>query len=293
MESGYIQFSGEWIAEEASWSAEKGSFPMKRMGWEQLLELESRGNELAAHGYAHEAYDLMTPLPKLVQKMKIIKQMIEAKTGRPVFTMNYPYSHAPGNISQAARQATYLFGRTGLDTVNPPSPPNMYLLATRAILNENSPDTTAFRQWVDDARGNWLILMYHHLFGPDSKEMQLNQEMKVSATYSLPPSLFAWQMNEVRQSRCWIATLSHIGKYINERDRTTFKVRQGKRKIKIRTCTPLDPTLYDQPLTLVLSLPWAAGKIKGGLEDSAKEKNNGNFQVDFMPGATLIVYKKK
>ncbi len=165
--------SANGLPKQPAYTAEPDHFEIQKMGWQQLLELHDHGHELAAHGYNHVRYDKFAPVADLAVEMQKIKTLIETRTNSRVFTLNYPYSFASGNIPEAAREAGFIFGRTGLDTINPPAPYNMYLLATHVILNSEKPDSTLFQNWCDKAKGNWLILMYHHFFPLKSKEMEL------------------------------------------------------------------------------------------------------------------------
>jgi len=282
---------GEWVSEQPAYTAETGFFEIKRMGWVQLRELFAQGHELAAHGYYHQKYDKQMAVPELATEMKNIKTLIESQTDSRVYTLNYPYSYASGNIPEAAREAGYLFGRTGLDTINPPSPPNMYLLATNAVLNSERPDSTELRNWLDQAKGNWLILMYHHLFTPESKEMGLLRLHEVEYSYSLPPDDFEAQIKAVAAMGYWIAPISAVGKYITERDNTAIHTVITKKKIHIYTVTNLDKNVYDRPLTLEVELPWKKVKVEGSLCDGTFQTKNHILCIDVLPETELILTK--
>lgn len=289
---GTFSVVGEWVNEQPSYSAEPGSFEIKKMGWQQLLELFDHGHELAAHGYSHEKYDKQLPVPDLVVEMKKIKSLIEARTHSKVFTLNYPYSFASGNILEAAREAGYLFGRTGFDTINPSTPPSMYLLASKAILNIEIPDSIMFQDWIDQAKGNWLILMYHHLFPEDSKEMEIIRSHEVTNYYSLPPEAFEKQIEAIMAAGYWIAPISEIGKYIAERDNTEMRTFAFKKKIYLYMVTNLDKAIYDQPLTLEVDVPWKRVKIEGSLNDGIFETQNNKLFISVLPENELILSKE-
>jgi len=289
---GTFSVVGEWVNEQPGYSAEPGSFEIKKMGWQQLLELFDHGHELAAHGYNHEKYDKQLPVPDLVVEMEKIKSLIESRTHTKVLTLNYPYSFASGNIPEAAREAGYLFGRTGLDTINPSTPPSMYLLATEAILRIEMPDSIMFKKWIGQAKGNWLILMYHHLFPEDSKEMEIIRSHEVTNYYSLPPEAFEKQIEAVMTAGYWIAPISEIGKYITERDNTTIRTIAFKKKIFIYTVTILDRSIYDRPLTLEVDIPWKRVKIEGSLNDGIFKTLNNKLFISVVLENQLILSKE-
>ena len=289
---GTFSIVGEWVNEQPGYSSEPGSFEIKKMGWPQFLELFNHGHELAAHGYFHEKYNKQQPVPDLVMEMQKIKLLIESKTNSTVFTLNYPYSYASGNIPEAAREAGFLFGRTGLDTINPSTPPNMYLLASKAILSNDIPDSSMFREWIDQSKGNWLILMYHHFFQQDSKEMEIMRMHDVKNSYSLPPEALEKQIKVIVDAGYWIAPVSEIGRYIVQRDNTVLRCHSSKKKIFIYTITNLDKNIYNRPLTLEVDLPWKRVKIQGSLDDGIFETRNNKLFINVLPEEELILSKK-
>lgn len=290
---GTFSIVGEWVQAEPGMSAEPDHFQYLKMGWAQLLELTRRGHELAAHGYTHERYDKYAPVDSLADMMSQIKSLIAEHTGKPVLTMHYPYSYASGNIPLAAARAGYLFCRTGLDTVNPAHGADMHLLASMPVLNEDNPGPDTLSHWLEMARGNWLILMYHNFFLRDSREMELFRLHEVKYSYSVPPDKFEEQVLSVMKSGCWIAPVASVGKYITERDSTRIKVVEDKRKIIIITSTDLDTRLYDHPLTLEVKLPWRKVKIEGSCNDGVREVPDGNFLADIRPESVIIITKLK
>lgn len=289
---GTFSVVGEWVDDQAAYTAEPGSFEIKRMGWEQLLELFDHGHELAAHGYNHQKYDKQLPVPDLVTEMKQIKTLIESRTNSQVYTLSYPYSFASGNIPKAVREAGYLFGRTGLDTINPPDPDDKHLLASIAILNIDQPDSSEFRDWIDQSKGNWLILMYHHLYSLESKEMEIIRSHQVKYSYSVTPEEFENQIAVLVASGYWIAPISEIGRYIEERENTDVRTISLKKKIYIYTVTNLDKSIYNLPLTLEIEVPWKRVKIEGSLNDGLFKTQNNRLFISVLPESQLILSKE-
>ena len=284
---------GEWVREQPGMSAEPDQFEIKKMGWQQLVELSEHGHELAAHGYLHQRYDKYAPVDSLAALMIRIRSLIESRTGQRVFTIHYPYSYASFNIPIAAEEAGYLFGRTGLDSVNPASPDNMYLLSSRAILNPGNPDPTMFRKWLDDANGRWLILMYHHLFPEDSKEMSLIREHRVENSYSILPETFEMQVKELTGKNLWIAPVASVGKYILERDSTKIRIIRTPEQMIIVTTTNLDTRIFDQPLTLRTEVPWKKVSVSGSRQDGTFEATGRKLLIDIDPESVIILTKAR
>jgi len=166
------------------------------------------------------------------------------------------------------------------------------LLASRSILNENNPDSITFQKWISQAKGNWLILMYHHLFEPDSKEMQISRAHNVEYSYSIPPARFEKQINAVVASGYWIAPISSVGKYVIERNGTEVNVLKMRNEIVIHTVTNLDKEIYNQPMTLKVEVPWKKVKVEGSLHDGVFDTRKGKLLIDVMLEKEIIIEKQ-
>jgi len=150
-----------------------------------------------------------------------------------------------------------------------------------------------FQKILKQAKGKWLILMYHHLFPEDSKEMRILRYHKVLHTYSLLPATFDKQMQEVAKSGYWVDTEANIGRYMIERKHTKIRYRKFCKILKIKTKTNLDKKLYNVPLTLSVKVPWKKVKVKGSLQDGIYEVENGYLLIDVLQGNTLKIKKIK
>lgn len=289
---GTFSIVGEWVQEDTSRSAEPGFFEINRMGWKQLLELHDHGHELAAHGMIHKKYEKYAPVPELAEMMREIKSLIESRSGAPVYTIHYPYSFASENIPPAACEAGYLFGRSGLDTVNSAIPENMYLLASQAVLNNEIPDSALFMKWLDETENNWLILMYHHFFTGDSREVAIMNSHNVSYSYSITPELFKKQAEMLAASGYWVGTISEVGKYITQRENSNIILTKGKKKIYIEVGSSLEKTVYNQPMTIEVNLPWEKYRVEGCLSDGVYTEGKKLIYVNVIPGQKIILTKE-
>ena len=283
---------GEWTKEQVSYSAEPGMFEIKKMGWQEIRELQKAGNEIASHGYRHQRYDKHLPLDTLVNQMKKAKIFIGDHIGATCYTMHYPYSFANDKTALAAKKAGFWFGRTGNLTYNNATPTNLLLLNSKAILNDTTPNLPAFNNWLEQARGKWLILMYHHLFPKGSKEMHILDYHKVRNTYSLYPETFEKQMQILSQKNYWVAPVKSIGKYIIERQHTKLKTYRcfGRYIIKLKTKAD---KIYDEPLTIRVKLPWQKVKVKIAGKETVYTNKQGTILLEALPGSKIIIKKSK
>ena len=283
---------GEWTHDEPTFSAEPEAFEIKKMGWEQLRTLSKHGHELAAHGMHHRPYKRNASTDSLARDMRQVKELIESHTGANVYTIHYPYSLTSDSITKAAQKAGYLFGRTGEMEINPDTPANFYLLSSEAILNDTTPNLEAYKNWLVQAQGKWLILMYHHLFPRASKAMHIMNYHHVRHTYSLFPSTFDKQMQILSASGYWVAPIADVGRYIQERNATNISTTKFFRTYKIKTNSCLNSGIYPVPLSIKVHIPWKKVVVKGSLHDGLYKVVDGTLVLDFMPGDTLIIKKK-
>lgn len=285
---------GEWTHDKPTYSAEPDIFLIKKMGWQQIKELHQNGHEIAAHGYKHQKYGKRLPKIILTQQMRQIKNLIESKINAPVYTLHYPYSFTSDSIIAAAEESGFLFGRTeGKENVNQYKLNNKYLLVSQAILNDTTPNENEFAQWIKQANGNWLILMYHHLFPQGSKEMNIMKNHNVKNTFSLYPDTFEKQIKTVAASGYWVAPIAVVGKYIVEREHTKIEMRMFCNTIKIKTFTTVDTTIYNQALTVKVKLPWTKISVEGSENDGDYKVKNSELLIDILPGKTIKIKKRK
>jgi peptidoglycan/xylan/chitin deacetylase (PgdA/CDA1 family) len=285
---------GEWTHDKPTFSAEPGIFEIKKMGWREIVELSKAGHEIAAHGFVHHRYGKWISTEVLKMQMKKIKNLIENKLQQTIYTLHYPYSFTSDSIILAAKKAGFLFGRTeGIEKYNSFNPKNKYLLVSQAILNDTTPNIEEFDSWLNEINGNWLIIMYHHIFTKDSREMKIMKNHNVSNTYSLYPSTFEKQMNSIAYSNYWTAPISCIGKYIIERENTKVKLKKFCRTVRIKTYTNLNKNIYNQSLTIKVKLPWEKVSVKGSEKDGVFEVKNNELLIDILPGKSVKIRKKK
>jgi len=286
---------GEWTRDSVSPSAEPGMFTINKMGWNELRTLARAGHEIAAHGFRHRKYLRNGTVKSIADDMRKAKFLIEQHIRRPVVTLHYPYSFTSDSIIKAARTAGFLFGRTGSgtgDNFNSYEGFNPYLLRSIAFLNDTLPGIDSLRTILRAAEGKWVILMYHHLFTPRSKPVHIMRHHGVNHTYTVFPSKFERHLRLLQQFDYWIAPEEAVGKYMYERLHTRLKTRRRCGRYKIRTVSSFDTDQYDEPLWLIVKLPWKKVKIKGSLRDGILTLN-GSLKIPVRPGSTIIIRKMK
>lgn len=283
---------GEWTKEQPSYSSEPGIFKIKKMGWQQIRKLHKAGNEIASHGYRHQRYGKRLPLDTLVSQMKKAKRLIESHIDDTCYTLQYPYSFTSNKITLAAKKAGYWFGRTGSETYNNATPENLFLLKTKAILSDTIPALQEFDNWLQQANGKWLILMYHHLFPKGSKEMHILNYHKIQHTYSLLPDTFDKQMQSLSNFNYWVAPVKTVGKYVVERQNTQIKVHRCLGRFVIKLQSELS-NKYSEALTVRIKVPWEKVKVKMNGRENIYYSEQGKLLLEALPNSIIIIKKEK
>ncbi len=288
---GTFSIVGEWTAEKPAYTAEEGMFKIRRMSWEQLKRLTDKRHEIAAHGYRHVPYPKFAPSDSIAVQMKKIKNLIEQKLQRPVYTLHYPYSIDTDSIRKAARKAGFLLARTAeagkrfntYDNFDP------YYLASIPIYNDTIPSLEKFQQILDGARGKWLIWMYHHIFPPQAKENRIMKYHNVLHTYSVVPEIFARQMKSIARSGYWIAPEYEVGAYIITRKHAEIQVTGSKCKRIVKLIAHPPSNTPPVPLTLAFYTNWKKVKILQNNKKEIKRNEKGKILLEAYPGEEIII----
>lgn len=280
---------GEWMAEEGKSTAEEGVFSMRRMGWPEVRELAAAGHEISSHGYLHRALDASRPQDELVAELKQNRDLIARNIGRTPLTLHYPYSHCDATIAEAAQKSGFLFGRVG-DAGSANNTANArYQLSSKVVLNGADPSQPKLQNWIDQSQGDWLIMMYHHIFPDSSKAMKLYRYHDVYNQYAVTPQLFDNQVRLLRNSDYWIAPIATVGTYVMERDNARLEVtgRDGSYVLTLRS--NLDASRYDQPLTVIFETDWNTVKIRNSEADGVYSVRQGRVLFPAQLNKKIII----
>lgn len=284
---------GEWTAAEPISTSEKDVFSMKRLGWEQLREMARAGNEISSHGYLHEAIDETKPIAEIVEGLKQNRELIRDNIGVAPNTIHYPYSYCRDRIVEAAKQAGFLFGRVGDGGVLNNSATSMYNLNSKVIVNNQDPSPETFSNWIAEAEGKWLIMMYHHIFPENSREMELYRYHNVYNQYAVTPNNFDKQIRILRNSGYWIATTSEVGKYLTERESAKLAYNLTHDSYVLTLESDLDENVYDQALTIEFETNWEIVKISHSEEDGIYNVRKGSLTFPAKLNRKIIIERIK
>jgi hypothetical protein len=96
---------------------------------------------------------------------------------------------------------------------------------------------------------------------------------------------------ETRRDSLWIADTLSVHKYETTRSKAQVKFKQdGPDQIRVLLSADVNLALYDQPLTLITTLPsdWKKCQITQGSSKITVPVESGEARYDAVPGATMI-----
>ena len=131
--------------------------------------------------------------------------------------------------------------------------------------------------WVDTSlkTGTWLVLVIHGVNGIGYEPLP-TENVKAYFDYIKANS---------DSGRLWVATYQDGAKYIRERIKSKVDTKQNGQAIEVTVTHPLDPKLYDLPLTARTTVPaqWTSAKITQGKDtkSAAVQKDAGGSYVQY------------
>jgi len=81
------------------------------LGWEQLVEMQSLGHTIGAHGHSHEPYRRLSPCERLEDLVRAA-QVLNDGLGPDIRPMSYPYGSYDDETCSFSRQAGFVQGFT-------------------------------------------------------------------------------------------------------------------------------------------------------------------------------------
>lgn len=93
-----------------AWDVEKGAARIEIMDEKDLKELVRLGMEVGSHSHHHIELKNLSGTEELKQEVSRSKDVLEAITGRPVYSFAYPFGSVPDNYKSVLSEAGYRYG---------------------------------------------------------------------------------------------------------------------------------------------------------------------------------------
>ncbi len=258
-----------------------------RMSEKEVKILSESGHEICSHGHVHFRGMYRLPFDSLVLQFRKSREILAEITGAPILTVHIPYSRKTEKVLKAVKIAGFKFARIDDDEFNDPSSVEPFRIKSFVILSDTIPTARKIYKYLENAGGKWMVLMYHHLFPDDSKELRTMESHGVLHTFSVKPITFERHVRLARNSRMWLAPIRDVAEYILSCRRASLSVsRQGNVFI-------LRLKNADVPLSVEISGPPGIYKVRNSLSDGTYEIRFKPFVIDVEPGREVIIEKVK
>lgn len=262
--------------------------------WDAVKRYASQGHEFASHTVTHPRLAVLDEV-NMIYELEKSKEEIRNKLGEKyTFSAEGPY----GTEDERAMSYAYkiypalrnrmpepwLGELNRASKVQPGTVDKEYVQWQRGALTKTS--LSLMKSWVDTVEAhnnNWLVLVFH---GVDGKGWE-----------ALPGSLLQQYFTYIKQHEktSWIATFGDVAKYMHERMSAKVDSKMDGNRISVELTHPLDPAMYDQPLTMRTAVPssWKKATVKQGGKVQIVGVKEGSITYDLMPnkGAAVIVNK--
>lgn len=282
------------LMERGTW--DDGGTERLLFNWNQARSLVARGHEIGSHSHSHpdlSALDFNRAEAQLLLSLQRLQREISSQQG---VTFAWPYWRSNA-VGRALASRYYLAARSGAATTpryldsgiidaRPHDSLRINALATRPV-----EDPQLWRQAAQQVveAGGWAVLSLHGIDNDSIDPAAVGWQPLPLVLYR---SILDYLVQRQSQNELWVAPFAAVVKYIERRDATTLRLRNldaGRALFDI-DC-PLDPSLFDVPLTVVLQLPpfWQGAVISVDGDSPLKIALAGKVQVELPAHARQLV----
>lgn len=247
--------------------------------WQQWRDLLKDGKiDIANHTHSHTslpAADYARLDYEINDAQREIKQELP---GQQVISMCNPFVGKSDKTDEVIKQNHYSArnGEKGYNTLSP-SANEWYRLNYQYVLS--STKEKDMDRWVDSAikNGKWLIEVWHGIDGDDWEP----------STYEICDEHMKYA---VGKKELWIAPLSEVTKYIQERQAASIEIEKNNNNLTLSVTHTLNPEIFNYPLTVKIAIDknvkFAVARQNGNLIECSIE--NGELFLNVVPNKGKI-----
>jgi hypothetical protein len=141
---------------------------------------------------------------------------------------------------------------------------------------------------LDRQMSKWTIFEYNHLFeNPSAIPHQLSE--KEADRIFIAQQAFEQQVRLFRNSGYWIAPEISVFKYLKERERSSLKVERYQNMVFLEVLCPLDPEIFNIPLTIEYTTAARIIRLEGSESDGIFTVRNGKLLFNAKPNKEIII----
>ncbi len=237
------------------------------LSWDEMRKAAAQGHEIANHSISHARLPVLDEA-NVLYEVDEARDELRAQVGeKSLFSIEAPYGIDDERIRKllidrfpltrnwvSDADAEFMDGIMRGDRRDPASTTKPYMEWERGPVT-NTP-LSEMTGWVETsvAHGTWLVLVIHGIDGVGYQPIPL-ETIRAYFDYL-----------ESHSDRLWIATYQDGAKYIRERMKSAVSTKDVGQAVEVTVTHPLDPNVYDVPLTVRTTVPaaWMAARIAQG-----------------------------
>jgi hypothetical protein len=235
--------------------------------WDEFRRAAAQGHEIANHSVSH-ARLIALDEPNILHEVDKARDDLRAELGdKHTFSIEAPYGIDDARVSGilmprfeltrnwiAPADSEFMDGIMRGNSRDPAASAKPYVQWQRGPVAATTLEQMT--GWVDTALGSgaWLVLVIHGVEGIGYEPVTADR-LRAYFDYI-----------KAHENRVWVATFQDAGKYIRERMKSTVTTTPVGQAIDVSVTHPLDPKVYDLPLTARTSVPaqWSSVSVRQG-----------------------------
>jgi hypothetical protein len=263
--------------------------------WDELRAAAAQGHELANHLVSHAR---LTSLDEanLYYEVDKAQEDLRAQVGeRHTFSIEAPYGIRDERVRQILTRhypltrnwvsdldAEFMEGIMRGNRKDPGTVTRPYTLWERGPVSATTMEEMT--GWIDTSlkHGTWLVLVIHGVEGIGYEPIPKDR----LAAY--------FDYVRARTDRLWVATFQDGSRYMRERMKASVVTREAGSAIEVTVAHPLDPEVYDLPLTARTTVPssWTSADVRQGNARTVvpvrREADRAFVQYRVVPNASVV-----
>lgn len=266
-------------------------FATDKNTWSDIKKAYQAGHDIGAHTHTHRNLTKLTEQEIHEEFTKPIAELQSRLDWKiPLQSFAYPYE-ASNSLVESIVQQYHRYARGGDQGVSvPPNPvplndpyqPNFLFLQAKAPTRNYT--VQQWNSWVDEAvkQKKWLIEEYH---GVDDQDWEPRSMTEYRAHFD---------HIETYGRKIWVAPITRVGHYIDERQTAFFTVVQWTSQEIILNFSSRFGASHREPLTYSIQIPaawkWADIKvIQDGKVQRHERLGPSLFRAESMPDKNLAI----
>ena len=263
--------------------------------WDELRAAAAQGHELANHLVSHAR---LTSLDEanLYYEVDKAQEDLRAQVGeRHTFSIEAPYGIRDERVRQILTRhypltrnwvsdldAEFMEGIMRGNRKDPGTVTRPYTLWERGPVSATTMEEMT--GWIDTSlkHGTWLVLVIHGVEGIGYEPIPKD---RLAACFDYV---------KARTDRLWVATFQDGSRYMRERMKASVVTREAGSAIEVTVAHPLDPEVYDLPLTARTTVPssWTSADVRQGNARTVvpvrREAARAFVQYRVVPNASVV-----